>query len=54
MGTGAQSPVNIGKKSAEIVLQYLAGDRNIPKDIPIETFIINKENVDQYGISDWQ
>ena len=54
MGTGAQSPINIGKKSAEIVLQYLQGDRNIPKDIPIETFIINKENVDQYGIADWQ
>jgi ribose transport system substrate-binding protein len=54
MGTGAQSPINIGKKSAEIVLQYLNGDRNIPKDIPVETFIINKENVDQYGTDKWQ
>jgi ribose transport system substrate-binding protein len=54
IGTGAQSPINIGKKSAEIVMQYLNGDRNIQKDIPVETFIINKENVDQYGVDKWQ
>jgi ribose transport system substrate-binding protein len=54
IGTGAQSPTNIGKRAAEIVIQYLNGDRNIQKDIPIETFIINKENVDQYGIDGWQ
>jgi ribose transport system substrate-binding protein len=55
-GTGAQSPVGIGKRSAEIVLQALRGDTGIPKDIPIETFIINKDNVLKYGIgeNDWQ
>ncbi|MFP3040973.1 sugar ABC transporter substrate-binding protein [Treponema primitia] len=53
-GTGAQSPMGIGKRSAEIALQVLRGDTNIPKDIPIETFIINKENVDKYGIDNWQ
>jgi ribose transport system substrate-binding protein len=53
-GTGAQSPIGIGKKSAEIALQVLAGDKNIEKDIPIPTFIINKENVDQFDIDGWQ
>jgi ribose transport system substrate-binding protein len=53
-GTGAQSPIGIGKKSAEIALQVLNGATNIEKDIPITTFIINKENVDQFDIDGWQ
>jgi ribose transport system substrate-binding protein len=53
-GTGAQSPINIGREGAKVVLQVLKGDKNIQRDIVIPTFIINKENVGQYDLNGWQ
>ncbi|MEL4028574.1 sugar ABC transporter substrate-binding protein [Caldifermentibacillus hisashii] len=53
VGTGAQSPIQIGKKSVEVAYKILNGE-DYEKRIPVETFLINKDNVDEYGIKDWQ
>lgn len=52
-GTGAQSPETIGKKSAETALQVINGE-TVEKDITVDTFIINADNVDEYGTDGWQ
>jgi ribose transport system substrate-binding protein len=53
VGTGAQSPIQIGKKSVEVAYKILNGE-DYEKRIPVETFLINKDNVDEYGVKDWQ
>jgi len=53
IGTGAQSPLNIGKIAVEAAYKHLAGEK-LEKDTVVETFIINKENIDQFDINGWQ
>jgi ribose transport system substrate-binding protein len=53
-GTGAQSPINIGREGAEIALQFLGGNKSVQREIVIPTFIINNENVGQYSLDGWQ
>jgi ribose transport system substrate-binding protein len=52
-GTGAQSPLNIGKQTAEAALAVIKG-QPVEKNIVIETFIITSANIDQYNIAGWQ
>lgn len=52
-GTGAQSPINIGKKAAEVGTAILTKDK-YEKENYEETFFINKENVEMYGTDGWQ
>ena len=52
-GTGAQSPINIGKKAAEVAYKILNGE-SYEKNISVETSLIDKNNVDQYGTEGWQ
>ena len=52
-GTGAQSPIGIGKRTAEIALDVLAGKR-VETNVVIPTFIINSANVRNYDIRGWQ
>ena len=52
-GTGAQSPINIGKTIAEVYYQWLAGEE-VEERYPIETFMINADNVAEYGTDGWQ
>lgn len=52
-GTGAQSPQTIGKLSLEAALKVLKGEE-VDKEILVDTFIINKDNVDKYGLDGWQ
>ena len=52
-GTGAQSPVTIGKTIAETYYKYAAGEE-VESYIPIETFMINADNVAEYGTDGWQ
>ncbi len=52
-GTGAQSPVTIGKTIAETYYKWLAGEE-VESYIPIETFMINADNVADYGTDGWQ
>lgn len=52
-GTGAQSPINMGKDAAKTVLAVLE-NKDYEKEIEEETFIINKDNVELYGTNGWQ
>ncbi|CCG58089.1 periplasmic binding protein/LacI transcriptional regulator [Brachyspira pilosicoli WesB] len=52
-GTGAQSPINIGKKAAEVAYKILNGEP-YEKNISVETSLIDQNNVDQYGTEGWQ
>ncbi|SKA79185.1 monosaccharide ABC transporter substrate-binding protein, CUT2 family [Clostridium sp. USBA 49] len=52
-GSGAQSPKQIGVKSVEVGYKILKGE-SFEKRIPVETFLINKDNVSQYGTDGWQ
>ena len=52
-GTGAQSPINIGKTIAEVYYQWLDGEE-VEDRYPIETFMINADNVAEYGTDGWQ
>lgn len=53
VGTGAQSPETIGKESVEIAYKILKKE-TYQKDNPVKTFLINKDNVKQYGTDGWQ
>ncbi|MGN1266967.1 MAG: substrate-binding domain-containing protein [Dorea sp.] len=53
VGTAAQSPINMGKKAAEIVISILNGEE-YEKETYEEVFMINQENVNLYGVDGWQ
>jgi ribose transport system substrate-binding protein len=53
VGTGAQSPITIGEKSVDVAIQALKG-KKVDKRYPVKTFLINKDNVGQYGTDGWQ
>ncbi|MDR1893953.1 MAG: sugar ABC transporter substrate-binding protein [Spirochaetales bacterium] len=52
-GTGAQSPLNIGKFTAETALKVING-QSVDKNIVVETFIINSDNLSSYNVDGWQ
>lgn len=52
-GTAAQTPINMGKTAAETLLHILNGE-SYEKEIYEEVFMINKDNVEMYGIDGWQ
>lgn len=51
--TGAQSPVSIANKSVEVMYKVLAGEK-VDDRYPVETFLITKDNVNEYGTDGWQ
>lgn len=51
--TAAQSPESIGAETAKAALKVINGE-TVDKNIVIDTFIIDKSNVDQYGTDGWQ
>jgi ribose transport system substrate-binding protein len=51
--TAAQSPIEVGRQSAEIVYRILNGE-SYEKEVFVPTFVINAGNVAQYANSDWQ
>lgn len=53
VGSGAQSPKQIGVKSVEVGYKILNGEE-YEKRTPVETFLINKDNVSEYGTDGWQ
>ena len=52
-GTGAQSPISIGKTIAELYYKYLAGEK-LEARYPIRTFMINSDNIAEYNNGGWQ
>ena len=54
IGSGAQSPINIGKLSVDVAYKILNGEQTEFVRVPVDTFLINQENLDQYGVDGWQ
>lgn len=52
-GTAAQSPINLGKSAARLTVNILMGN-DFEKETYEEVFMINKDNVDMYGVDGWQ
>lgn len=52
-GTGAQSPLSIGKTIAELYYKWAAGEE-VEARYPINTFMINADNVAEFGTDGWQ
>lgn len=52
-GTGAQSPHKIGREAARAALDVLAG-KTVDKQIVVDTFLVTKDNVEDYGTEGWQ
>ena len=53
-GTGAQSPMTIGKTIAELYYQWKADPESVEDRYPIETFMINSDNIAEYNNGGWQ
>lgn len=51
--TGAQSPIGMGKKIAEIAYQHFDGETVEPEYL-IDAFIICPANIEEYGHQEWQ
>ena len=52
-GTGAQSPMSIGKTIAEVYYKVEAGE-TVEARYPIPTFMINADNIAEFGTDGWQ
>lgn len=52
-GTGAQSPISIGKTAVETAKAILSGE-DYEREVHVETFFISRENVEMYGTDGWQ
>lgn len=52
-GTAAQSPIHMGQKAAEITECILTG-KKYEKETYEDVFMINKDNVEMYGVDGWQ
>jgi ribose transport system substrate-binding protein len=52
-GSGAQSPINIGKESYKVGMQILKGEK-YEKFVPVKTELITIENLDKFGVDKWQ
>ncbi len=52
-GTGAQSPINIGKKAVKTLFNIMEGN-DYEEEYLEDTFLINKENAKMYGTNGWQ
>jgi ribose transport system substrate-binding protein len=52
-GSGAQSPISIAKESVTIAYKIL-DKKPYDKRVPVKTFMINQENIDNYDIDGWQ
>ena len=52
-GIGAQSPINMGKMAVKTAAAILDGG-SYEKEISVETFFINRDNLDMYGTDGWQ
>lgn len=51
--TGGQSPIEIGKESAKVALSVLNKEK-YARITYEETFLINKDNLEMYGVDGWQ
>ena len=53
VGTGAQSPIAIAQESVKLAYKIL-NKEPYDKRVPVRTFIITPDNVNQFGTTGWQ
>ncbi|ORC30257.1 LacI family transcriptional regulator [Marispirochaeta aestuarii] len=53
VGSGAQSPISIGVESVKLAYKVLNNEA-YEERIPVKTFLINADNVNEYGTDGWQ
>ena len=53
VGSGAQSPISIARESVKLGYQILRGEP-FETRVPVPTFMINEDNVHEFGIEGWQ
>lgn len=53
IGSGAQSPISIGKLSVEVAYKILNKEA-FEFRTPVPTFLINQDNIAEYGVDGWQ
>ncbi|WP_319478234.1 sugar ABC transporter substrate-binding protein [Marispirochaeta aestuarii] len=53
VGSGAQSPISIGVESVKLAYKVLNSEP-YEERIPVKTFLINADNVNEYGTDGWQ
>ena len=53
VGSGAQSPISIGVESVKLAYKVLKGEAYDTR-VPVQTFLINGDNVNEYGVGGWQ
>ena len=52
-GVGAQSPINMGKTAVRTAVSLLDGGA-YEEEVSVETFFINRDNLEMYGTDGWQ
>ena len=52
-GDGAQTPLITAKKAVELMYAHLDGEE-LEDNYPVATFLMNEDNVYEYGIDGWQ
>lgn len=52
-GTAAQSPINMGKAAAKLGLDIL-NEKEYATETYVDVFMIDKDNVEMYGVDGWQ
>ena len=52
-GSGAQSPISIAQESVKLAYKILNREP-FDKRVPVRTFMINQDNVNQFGTTGWQ
>lgn len=53
VGTGALSPISIGKTAAKVATAIIERDA-YEKETSVETFLITRDNLEMYGTDGWQ
>ena len=51
--TVAQSPIQIGQATAQVIYQILS-DEDYPTEIIVPVELITEENASQFGVNGWQ
>ncbi len=52
-GSGAQSPMTMAKTAVQVMYKFLNGEK-VDARYPVPTFMINAENVKEFGTDGWQ
>ena len=53
IATVAQSPIQIGQETAQVIYQILSGEA-YPAEIIVPVELITEDNVSQFGVDGWQ